>query len=70
MESSDFDQTVGKVAREAGLSVPTVRLYAKLGLLETRKVSNGFDLYQRGSGAKARQIHADRLKNRFRKRSA
>jgi DNA-binding transcriptional MerR regulator len=70
METSDFDQTIGEVAREAGLTTPTIRLYAKLGLLDCRKLSNGFSTYQRGAGAKARQIHADRLKNRFRRRSA
>ncbi len=64
MYANDFVETVGKVARDAEVSAPTVRLYAKLGLIEARKASNGFALYQRGAGAKVRQIHAERLKNR------
>jgi DNA-binding transcriptional MerR regulator len=69
MHADDFVEMVGKVARDGEVSPPTVRLYAKLGLIEVRKASNGFDLYQRGAGAKVKQIHAERLKNRGGKRS-
>ncbi|MBN8279060.1 MAG: MerR family transcriptional regulator [Gammaproteobacteria bacterium] len=64
-----FDQTIGHVARDAELSAVTIRLYSKLGLLDSRKASNGITLYRSDAAEKARRIHAERLANRGRRRA-
>jgi DNA-binding transcriptional MerR regulator len=64
-----FDRTTGQVAREAGVSQPTVRLYANLGLLPHVVASDGTRLFPAEAADRAREICAERLSHRGRSRS-
>jgi DNA-binding transcriptional MerR regulator len=67
MAAELFDQTVSEIARRSGLTVETVRHYAKTGALESRTLSNGFRVFQSSAAAKAKALCAKNLAGRFRK---
>jgi len=70
MTANSFDRTTGQVSREAGVSQPTVRLYANLGLLPHVVASDGTRLFASGAADLVRAICARRLANRGRQASA
>lgn len=70
MEHAAYARTTGQVAREAGVSQPTVRLYANLGLLPHLTASDGTRLFSADSADLVREICARRLANRGRKDAA
>ena len=63
----EFKDTSGKLARDSETTVPTVNLYAKLGLLEYIEASNGVKLFRTGQAARVREIKQQRLKARSRR---
>jgi DNA-binding transcriptional MerR regulator len=65
-----FTETSGAIARAAGVSVPTIRTYSELGLLNYIIASNGTRLYRRDAADAARKILAKRLANRGHRRVA
>lgn len=64
-----FDQTVGDVARHAGLSPATIRDYCDLGLLPYITTSTGMRLLRQDAGAEARRLKCERLASRGRRRA-
>jgi len=68
-ENDDFSDTTGALAREAETTPATVRLYTALGLIESRTASNGTRLYRPGTAKQVREILAQRLANRGRRRA-
>lgn len=67
MTSQEFEDTTGSLAREARVSLPTVKLYADKGLLEYRRAANGIRLFRRGQAPRVREIYEQRMANRGRK---
>jgi DNA-binding transcriptional MerR regulator len=63
-EQQDFVLTTGALARATGLSTPTIRLYAALGVLQHRVASNGARLFRPDAAEVARKFLAERLANR------
>ena len=61
---AEYTDTSGKLARDAETTVPTVNLYAKLGLLDFVLASNGVRLFRAGQGPRVREILITRLANR------
>ena len=59
-----YDQTSGALARESGRTVPTIQLYANLGLLDFIHASNGARLFRRGQADRVREIYARRMAGR------
>ena len=59
-----FTDTIGKVARGAGLCDATIRTYADDGLLDYRLDSTGRRLFRPGAAAEARRIHLERQARR------
>ena len=70
MSDSSFDRTTGQVSREAGVSQPTVRLYANLGLLPHVVASDGTRLFPPDTAELVREICTRRLANRGRRGEA
>jgi DNA-binding transcriptional MerR regulator len=66
---SEYTETTGELAREGRVTVPTIRLYAALGLLDFVVISNGTRLFRRGQGAVVREIFESRRALRGRKRA-
>jgi DNA-binding transcriptional MerR regulator len=64
-----FDTTSGELARVAGINQDTVRLYANLNLIESRRLSNGTRVFQRSAAALARRLREERLTYRGRRTS-
>ena len=64
-----YTDTSGKLARDAGTTVPTVNLYAKLKLLDFIVASNGVKLFRTGQAPVVRKIKQQRLKERARSRA-
>lgn len=62
-----YTDTSGKLAREAETTVPTVLLYARLGLLDFITASNGVKLFRAGQADRVREIKAKRLESRTRR---
>ncbi|HEX3948223.1 MAG TPA: hypothetical protein VHW95_00065 [Steroidobacteraceae bacterium] len=62
-----FTDTSGQLARDAETTVPTVLLYARLGLLEFVTASNGIKLFKAGQAALVRDIKRQRLEARTRR---
>ncbi len=62
-----FDQSIGDVARDGGVSLPTIRTYCALGLLEHIRLSTGVRLFDRDAAARVREIAAQRIANRGRR---
>jgi DNA-binding transcriptional MerR regulator len=67
---AQFDRTTGSLARDAGVSPPTVRLYANLGLLPYVLASDGTRLFAADAAELVRQICTQRLANRGRRVAA
>ena len=67
---TDFTETTGSLARLAGVSAPTVRLYADQGLIEYVMAANRTRLYRRDSVDKVKSLLVERLANRGHRRSA
>ena len=65
--SAGFTETSGSLARDAGVTVVTVNLYAKLGLLEYVTAANGVKLFRGGQADRVREILAERRANRGRR---
>jgi DNA-binding transcriptional MerR regulator len=61
MAHPQFDYTTGRVAREAGVATPTVRLYAKLGLVPHIIASDGTRLFPADAAELVREICTRRL---------
>lgn len=62
MESPDTGwETVPEVARIAGASVKLVRRYADLGLIASTRNRNGHRMFPAGTGARVRQLKAERV---------
>jgi len=66
----DHTDTSGKLARDSETSVPTVALYARLGLLDYVIASNGVKLFKAGQADKVREIERKRLAKRIRQQLA
>lgn len=64
---SKYTDTSGTLAREAGVQVPTISLYAKLGLLDFIVSSNGVRLYAQGQAKRVKEILAERMASRGRR---
>ncbi len=62
-----YTDTSGKLARDSEATVPTVNLYARLGLLEYIEASNGMKLFRAGQAERVRQIKRERLQTRARR---
>ncbi len=63
---AEFTDTSGKLSRDAETTVPTVLLYAKLGLLDFVVASNGTKLFRSGQADKVRQLKKKRMAERLR----
>lgn len=64
MSAEGYTETSGAVARRAGVSPPTVRLYADAGRLEYVTASNGTRLFRPDAAEEVKKILAERLANR------
>jgi DNA-binding transcriptional MerR regulator len=62
-----YTETTGKLAREAAVTVPTIALYADLGLLDYIRCSNGTRLFREGQALAVRKIYGERMANRGRR---
>ncbi len=62
-----YKDTSGKLARDAETTVPTVLLYARLGLLDFIVASNGVKLFRDGQAERVREIKRQRLEARARR---
>jgi DNA-binding transcriptional MerR regulator len=56
----NYTMTSGSLARLADVTVPTVNLYSKLGLLDFITASNGTKLFKPGQAERVQQIKAER----------
>ncbi|HXP99226.1 MAG TPA: MerR family DNA-binding transcriptional regulator [Solirubrobacteraceae bacterium] len=65
-----FTETTGSIARLAGVSAPTVRLYADSGLIEYVMAANHTRLYRPEAAEEVKALLAKRLANRGQRRSA
>jgi DNA-binding transcriptional MerR regulator len=63
---TQFTDTSGTLARNAGVTVATISLYAGMGLLEFVRISNGTRLFRVGQAEKVRAIYTERMANRGR----
>jgi len=63
-ELEAFNYTTTGLARIAGTTGATVRLYDDLGLLPFRVASNGVRLHRRSDAGRVREIMVERLRNR------
>lgn len=68
-EGTGFTETPAAIAREANVSVPTVRLYGDLGYIPFIKSSNGMRLHRPEAAESVRRILLTRLANKGRKRA-
>ncbi len=64
---SEYVDTTSKLARESGVTSPTVVTYARLGFLEFITASNGARLFRKGQAEKVRQVYAERMAGRGRR---
>jgi DNA-binding transcriptional MerR regulator len=62
----NYTETSGKLARDSAVTVPTVSLYAELGLLDYIRSSNGTRLFRAGQADKVKAIYSERMANRGR----
>ena len=67
MADDPFTVTTSELARQAEVTGPTVSVYAKLGLLEYIRLTNGMRLFRAGQVARVREIHAERMAARGRR---
>jgi DNA-binding transcriptional MerR regulator len=68
MKGSGYTETPAAIARMAGVSVPTVRLYGDLGYIEFVKSSNGTRLHKPGAADRVREMLPKRMANKGRKK--
>lgn len=61
-----YTDTTSEIARQAGVTQPTIRRYADMGLLDFVTVSNGIRLFRPGQAGHVRSIYAERMANRGR----
>jgi DNA-binding transcriptional MerR regulator len=59
--ADSFDQTTGSLARLAGKSPQTIRLYVKLGLIECIRSADGRRLFPASAADRVREIYTRRL---------
>lgn len=64
-----YTDTISKLARDGDTTVPTVHLYATLGLLDFIVASNGTRLFRTGQAERVREILAERMARRGRRTS-
>jgi DNA-binding transcriptional MerR regulator len=64
----DFTETSSGLARAAGITAQTVRLYADLNLIECKVASNGVRLFRAGQADRVREIYQQRVGLRGRRR--
>ncbi len=62
----EYQDTTGKLARQADVSQPTVRKYADAGLLDFIVASDGTRLFRRDQAARVQEIYASRMARRGR----
>jgi DNA-binding transcriptional MerR regulator len=67
-ESEVFDQTIGDIARAAGVDAGTVRDYADLDLIQCKRLSNGTRVFCASASAQVREVLSKRLANKGRRR--
>jgi hypothetical protein len=65
-----FTETTTTLAAFAGCLPETVRLYGKLGLIESMVLPSGVQLFKRSDAQKVRQIMTERLARRGGRRRA
>lgn len=61
-----FTDTTGSLARKAEVAQPTVRKYAKEGLLDFVTASNGTLLFRNGQAPRVREIYREHIARRGR----
>lgn len=64
MVMSNYTDTSGQLAREAGTTVALIQRYAELGLLKYVRASNGVRLFAPGQAGTVRRVYAQRMANR------
>jgi hypothetical protein len=62
--AEQFTETTTTLAAFAGCLPETVRLYGKLGLLDSLTLPSGVQLFRRSDAPKVRQIMTERLARR------
>jgi DNA-binding transcriptional MerR regulator len=67
MGNEQFDLTTGELARIAGVSPDTIRLYETLNLIESRRLSNGIRTFRRSTAELVLRLREQRLANRGRR---
>jgi DNA-binding transcriptional MerR regulator len=68
MNSEEFTETTGSVARLAGCTSATVRRYIALGLVDCAWSADGRRLLPRAAAARVRQVLVHRQANKTRRR--
>ena len=64
----EHTETVGSIARAAGVSTVTVRQYCKEGLLACIRCADGRRLFQPSATQRVRELFEQRMANRGRRR--
>lgn len=59
-----FSETTSSLGREAGVLPETVRLYDKLGLIESVRLANGIRLFKPSAAERVRAIYCERMARR------
>jgi DNA-binding transcriptional MerR regulator len=62
----DYTITTSELARQAGVTQPTIRLYANRGWLDFVIISNGIRLFKPGQAPRVRALYTERMKRRGR----
>lgn len=57
----NYTDTTSELARQAGVTQPTIRKYADLGLLDYVVASNGTRLFCPGQADRVREIYSQRM---------
>lgn len=68
-ETQAYTDTASKLARDAEVTSPTIRNYARRGWLDFVVASNGTKLFRAGQAQKVRDIYAKRIAQRGRARA-
>ena len=61
-----YTDTSGRLAKDSDTSVPTISLYARMGLLDYVVASNGVKLFRAGQAPRVREILRERMARRGR----
>jgi DNA-binding transcriptional MerR regulator len=61
---AEYIETTGDLARESGVTVQTVVLYANAGFLDYVRMKNGTRLFKPGQAGRVRELCADRKARR------